>query len=281
MTTSAPFRVMIVDDEPVARQRVRRLVAREPGVEVVAECGAGREAVAAVAKHRPDLLVLDVQMPELDGFGVLAALPPELMPLVIFVTAFDEHALRAFDVHAVDYVLKPIDPDRFRAAVARARREHFQASAADQHLRLRGLLSAWSLEASLVPALEPGPRPVGTTEGALVQRFLVKTNDKMFFVNVGDVDWIEADGNYVKLHVGAASHMIRETIASLERTLPPSGFARIHRSAIVNLDRVAEMRQWSSGDYIVVLTTGARLKLSRTYRENLEAKTRSGAPPRN
>jgi len=272
--SAAPFRVMIVDDEPVARQRVRRLVAREPGVEVVAECGTGREAVEGVQELKPDLLVLDVQMPELDGFGVLAALPPDEVPLVIFVTAYDEHALRAFDVHAVDYVLKPIDADRLRIAVTRARNEHGRAAAAEQHARLRGLLNTWVPDAPTRPtAVERSPAK--TLDGtAPLQRFLVKANGKMFFVNTADVDWIEADGNYVRLHVGAASHMIRETIVAVERSLPATTFARIHRSAIVNLDRIAEMRQWSSGDYIVVLTTGARLKLSRTYRESIEAAIR-------
>jgi two-component system, LytTR family, response regulator len=278
MPTTAPFRIMIVDDEPVARQRVRRLVAREAGVEVVAECGTGREAVAAVAAYKPDLLVLDVQMPELDGFGVIAAIPPDQLPLVIFVTAFDEHALRAFDVHAVDYVLKPIDPDRLRVAVTRARREHGRAAAAEQHERLRGMLNAMALDAADAAHVQPEQERTSAKSaetGAAVQRFLVKTNGKMFFVNTADIDWIEADGNYVRLHVGSASHMIRETIVSIGRALPPSQFARIHRSAIVNLDRVSEMRQWSSGDYIVVLTTGARLKLSRTYRENIESITRA------
>ena len=271
----SPFRVVIVDDEPVARQRVRRLIGREAGVEVVEECATGHAAVAAVARHAPDLLVLDVQMPELDGFGVLAALPPDLLPLVIFVTAFDEHALRAFDVHAVDYVLKPIDPDRLRAAVVRARAEHDRAAAAQQNARLRSLLA--SLASAAPPHVLPGPAPAGT-DGAppvAVERFLVKTSRKMFFVNAADIDWIQADGNYVRLHVGPVSHMIRDTISSLEQSLPASRFARIHRSAIVNLDRVAEMRQWSSGDYIVVLTSGARLKLSRSYRANIEARARS------
>jgi two-component system LytT family response regulator len=274
MKSAAAFRIMIVDDEPVARQRVRRLVAREPGVEVVAECGSGREAVEGVLAFRPDLLVLDVQMPELDGFGVLAALPPDDVPLVIFVTAYDEHALRAFDVHAVDYVLKPIDADRLRVAVGRARNEHGRAAAAEQHARLRGLLSTWAPDA--VAPHAGGERLSARSQDAAgpLQRFLVKANGKMFFVNTADVDWIEADGNYVRLHVGSASHMIRETIAAVERALPATTFARIHRSAIVNLDRIAEMRQWSSGDYIVVLTTGARLKLSRTYRESIEAAIR-------
>ncbi|MEP6733059.1 MAG: LytTR family DNA-binding domain-containing protein [bacterium] len=265
------LRIIIVDDELVARQRIRRIASREEGIEIVAECATGREAVNAVLQHNPDLLVLDVQMPELDGFGVLAELPADRIPLVIFVTAFDEHALRAFDVHAVDYVLKPIDPDRLRAALMRARREHGLAEAAEQHERLRGLLGSAIVS---TPAESAESTPVNTTSVGKVERFLVKTSGKMFFVNMSDVDWVEADGNYVRLHVGAASHMIRETIASVERALPSAQFARIHRSAIVNLDRVAEMRQWSSGDYIVILKTGARLKLSRSYRQNIEARAR-------
>jgi len=266
MEQPSPFRVIIVDDEPVARQRLRRILAREQGVEIVAECANGREAVSAVATHAPDLLVLDVQMPELDGFGVLAALAPNQMPLVIFVTAFDHHAVRAFDVHAVDYVLKPIEPERLREAVARARREHSRAEVAQQHARLRDLLGSFA--AVDQPAKQPTES--ARADAPPVERFLVKANGRMFFVNTPDVDWIEADGNYVRLHVGSASHMIRETIAAVERSLPPSRFARIHRSAIVNLDRVVEMRQWSSGDYIVILANGVRLKLSRTYRQNIE-----------
>jgi two-component system LytT family response regulator len=272
VTKAPPFRVIVVDDEPVARQRVRRLIAREPGIEIIAECGTGSEAVRAVERLTPDLLVLDVQMPELDGFAVLAAIPPDRLPLVIFVTAFDEHALRAFDVHAVDYVLKPIDPDRMRTAVSRARHEHACTTAAEQQARLRGLLGSWALAAP-DRIVEDAPK-IERAPADPVQRFLVKTNGRMFFVNVADIDWIEADGNYVRLHVGAASHMIRDTIVGVERSLPASRFARIHRSAIVNLDRVAEMRQWSSGDYIVILTTGARLKLSRSYRENIETRAR-------
>jgi two-component system LytT family response regulator len=250
MTTSAPaFRVIIVDDEPVARQRLRRLLGAEPGLEIVAECEDGASAVAAITQHEADLVLLDVQMPGLDGFGVLAALPSDRLPLVVFVTAYDEHALRAFDVHALDYVLKPIDPARLHLAVVRARDLHARLSAAERRERTFASLAA-------APA---------------ANRFLVKTNGRMFFVNTADVDWIEADGNYVHLHVGAASHMIRDTIAAVERSLPVGQFARIHRSAIVNVDRVREMRQWSSGDYIVVLTTGTKLKLSRTYRDRIEA----------
>jgi two-component system LytT family response regulator len=270
MDEGSPFRVVIVDDEPVARQRLRRLLTREPGVDVVAECANGREAVSAVATHAPDLLVLDVQMPELDGFGVLAALPADRLPLVIFVTAFDHHAVRAFDVHAVDYVLKPIDPDRLREAVARARREHSRAEVAEQHARLRGLLGSF---APLEPPVRQPAEP-NRSESGSVERFLVKANGRMFFVSTPDIDWVEAFGNYVRLHVGSAAHMIRETIAAVERSLPPTHFARIHRSAIVNLDRVVEMRQWSSGDYIVILKSGTRLKLSRTYRQNIESVAR-------
>lgn len=249
MTHASGLRVVIVDDEPVARQRMRRLLGAESGLEIVAECEDGSSAVAAIIEHLPDLVLLDVQMPGLDGFGVVAALAAEQLPLVVFVTAFDAHALRAFDVHALDYVLKPIDPARLHLAVSRAREMHGRLSAAERHERTLATLAA-------APA---------------TNRFLVKTSGRMFFVNTADVDWIEADGNYVHLHVGGASHMIRDTIAAVERALPAGQFARIHRSAIVNVDRVREMRQWSSGDYIVVLTTGARLRLSRTYRDRIDA----------
>ena len=259
MSASATLRVIVVDDEPLARERIRRLASGERDVQIVAECANGREAVEAIVAHAPDVVLLDVQMPELDGFGVIAALPSDVTPLVIFVTAFDEHALRAFDVHAVDYVLKPIDPDRLHEALARAREAHEGREAVEQHKRTRAMV-----------------RAAGERDGAPapIDRFLVKTDGRMFFVNAADVDWVEAEGNYVRLHAGGATHLIRETIAAVEKSLPASRFARIHRSAIVNLDRVVEMRQWNSGDYIVILQTGARLKLSRTYRQNLEARAR-------
>ena len=296
-------RVLIVDDESLSRQRIRRLVQSEPDAEVIGECENGVEAVAAIREHRPDVVCLDVQMPELDGFGVLNQLGDGPAPKVLFVTAYDEHALRAFDVHAVDYVLKPVDADRFRTAFERARRAHQESVAVN---RLGQLLDTVrrvsdgspSSSGEYTPPIGLGGSSErvavnggtngnanggsnGGTHGAIngsnggtasqyASRILVKHDGRMFFVKVGDIDWIEADRNYVRLHVGNAAHTIRERISHIEETLDPRIFARIHRSTIVNLNRVREMQQWFSGDYVVILENGARLRLSRHYRDRVE-----------
>jgi len=272
-------RVLIVDDESLSRQRIRRLVLSEPDAEVIGECSNGREAVEAIRAHAPDVVCLDVQMPELDGFEVLQQLGPDVRPKVLFVTAYDEHALRAFEVHAVDYVLKPVDADRFRTAFDRARRALQQSSAAD---RLGQLLdTVRRVSHGEQPAARGAPSLVGAPPasgnegpGALpshyASRVLVKHDGRMFFVKVGDIDWVEADRNYVKLHVGNSAHTIRERISRIEETLDPRMFARIHRSTIVNLNRVREMQQWFSGDYVVILDNGAKLRLSRHYRDRVE-----------
>jgi two-component system LytT family response regulator len=272
------LRTLIVDDERFARQRLRRLLEREDDVEVVGECESGREAVEAIERERPDLVLLDVQMPALDGFGVLRSLDPERMPLVVFVTAFDEHALRAFDVHALDYLLKPVDPDRFRVALGRAKSQHGQASVADRHARLLALLGA---TAAVADGAEDAPAPApempdawGSARAPL-ERLLLKHEGRMYFVKAEDIDWIEAYGNYARLHVGPRTHLLRETMSHLESRLDPARFARIHRSTIVNLDRVKEMEAWFSGEYIVRLADGTQLKLSRWYRDRLERRMRT------
>jgi two-component system LytT family response regulator len=284
--------VLIVDDESLARQRVRRLVQSEADVEVVGEAGSGHEAVALIRELRPDLVCLDVQMPGLDGFGVLRELDGGHVPMVLFVTAYDEHAQRAFDVHAVDYVLKPVDEDRFKAAFEKARKQRANAVAAE---RLGELLetvrrladgSAAMAEARADVAggamgggfasvdasgnASPGAHGAGSTNGRFASRILVKQDGRMFFVKTTEIDWIEADRNYVRLHVGKTAHTIRERISHLEDTLDPRVFARIHRSTIVNLNRVREMQQWFSGDYVVILEDGTRLRLSRHYRDRVE-----------
>ena len=262
-------RVLVVDDEPLARQRIRRLLQAEPDVEVVGEATTGREAVQCIAELHPDIVCLDVQMPELDGFGVLRELGDGPIPLVLFVTAYDEHALRAFDVHAVDYVLKPVDADRFRTAFQRARTQIQQSSAANR----LGELLATVRRVSGGSAPTNGNGTTHATPGAppsFSSRILVKHDGRMFFVKVGDIDWIEADRNYVRLHVGKVSHTVRERISHLEESLDPRLFARIHRSTIVNLNRVREMQQWFSGDYVVILDNGERLRLSRHYRDRVE-----------
>lgn len=284
------LRVLIVDDETLARQRLRRLVLAEPDAEVIGECVDGLEALDAIRNHRPDVVLLDVQMPELDGFGVLQALQGEVAPRVVFVTAHDDYAVRAFDVHAVDYVLKPVDADRFRVAFDRARQSYAHAAAADrlgQLLETVRRVSASGESAASEPlavsgltasSLTPpgGQAALGAPIPAYASRLLVKDDGRMFFVKVADIDWIEADRNYVRLHVGGTTHTIRDRISRLEDTLDPRVFARIHRSTIVNLNRIQEMQQWFSGDYVVILQNGARLRLSRHYREQVERQIGTG-----
>jgi len=283
-------RVLIVDDERLARQRVRRLVQSEADVEVVGEAESGHEAVALIRELRPDLVCLDVQMPGLDGFGVLRELEGGHVPMVLFVTAYDEHAQRAFDVHAVDYVLKPVDEDRFRAAFGKARMQRANAVAAARLGELletvrrladgraaiadvRGDVAGGALGSRLATANATVNATANAVPGGnahFASRILVKLDGRMFFVKTSEIDWIEADRNYVRLHVGKTTHTIRERIGHLEETLDPRVFARIHRSTIVNLNRVREMQQWFSGDYVVILEDGTRLRLSRHYRDRVE-----------
>lgn len=275
------IRVLIADDEVLARQRLRRLLQTEHDVDVVGEAASGPEAVQLIRALQPDVVCLDVQMPGLDGFGVLRELAGETVPLVLFVTAYDEHAQRAFDVHAVDYVLKPVDADRFRTAFGKVRT---QRANADVALRLSELLDTvrrlTDRRDSTADAPADTPRegrmvpPVSGAAAAAgdhyASRILVKDNGRMFFVKTSEIDWIEADRNYVRLHVGDQAHAIRDRISHLEESLDPRLFARIHRSTIVNLNRVREMQQWLSGDYMVMLDNGTQLRLSRHYRDRVE-----------
>jgi two-component system LytT family response regulator len=256
------IKTVVVDDEPLARRRILRLLKAEPDVEVVAECSDGREAIEAIRQHQPDLIFLDVQMPEIDGFGVLQALEPTQVPLVIFTTAYDQYAVRAFEVHALDYLVKPFDPERFRSAFQRARDQLERVQASDQNQRLISLLEQLAAQARAGDGATGGDR--------YLDRLMIRSGGKIFFVKTAEIDWVEAAANYVRLHVGRESHVIRETISNLAERLDPTHFARIHRSTIVNLDRVKEMQPWFSGEYIVILRDGTRLKLSRGYRERLE-----------
>jgi len=247
------IRTLIVDDEPLARERLRSLLADESDIDLVGECGDGQEAVLAIEQHQPDLVFLDIQMPELDGFGVLSAVETPRLPEVIFVTAFNQHALRAFEVHALDYLLKPFDRERFQTALGRARTRLAQARSGELNQKLTALLAE----------MRPEPR---TTD-----RLAVKTTGKVLFVKITDIDWIEAADNYVNLHVGTESHLLRETMSALEARLDPKQFLRISRSTIVNLERVKELQPMFHGDYTVILRNGTRLGLSRTYRDRLQA----------
>ena len=273
-----PMRVLIVDDEPIARRRISRLLKLEDDVEVVNEVGSGTDAVAAIREQRPDLVFLDVQMPDLDGFGVVSALgEPETMPAIVFVTAYNEYAVKAFDVNAVDYVLKPFDGERFRSAFQRARSTLEQKNSAEAGRRIKALLEE-VLGEQRAQALAAGGTVNGATLAPTVprarylDRLMVKHDGRVSFVKVADVDWFEASGNYVRVHVGRVSHLIRETMHGVEAQLDPNLFARIHRAVIVNMDRIRELQPWFAGDYIVILRDGRQLKLSRTYREALQSR---------
>jgi two-component system, LytTR family, response regulator len=242
-------RTLIVDDEAPARRRVRRLLGAEAGLAIVGECGDGETALALIARDRPDLVFLDVQMPEKDGFEVVKALQPADLPAILFVTAHDRYALRAFDVHAVDYLLKPFSAERFRTALARAR-ERIARRVEDPGLR--------TLAATL------------RTQPAYLTRVPVRTGGRTVFVDLAAVDWMDAADNYVRLHVKQREYLVRETLASLEAQIDPDRFVRVHRSAIVQIDRVAEIRPQSHGDAELVLDEGTRVAVSRTWRERLQ-----------
>jgi two-component system LytT family response regulator len=248
----AKIRTLIVDDEPLARERLRRLLDDQPDVEVIGECQDGNEALETIRRQRPDLVFLDVQMPELDGFGLLQALGSESLPALIFVTAHDRFALRAFEVHALDYLLKPFDTERFEAALARARQWLARGRTGDLDQRLAALLAD----------LRDAPKPL--------DRLAVKSGGRVVLVRIEEVDWIEAADNYVNLHVGTVSHLLRETMNSLEQRLPASQFLRISRSTMVQLDRIRELQPLFHGEYAVILRDGTRLTLSRSYRDKLD-----------
>ncbi len=247
------IRVLIVDDEPIARERLRALLEREPDLEVLGECRDGNEAVAAIRRERPDLVFLDVQIPELDGFGVIRALSDDKLPVVVFVTAYDQYALQAFEVHAVDYLLKPFDEERFQRALLRAR----QAIQAEQGGGVNERLLA------LLKDLQPEPQ--------YLERVVVKNSGRLFFLRTDELDWIESSGNYVCLHAGKESHLLRETMSALESRLDPARFIRIHRTAIVRIDAIKELHPLFHGEYEVALRDGTRLTLSRSYRDRLQS----------
>ena len=245
-------RTVIVDDEPLGRERIRTLLADDPEIEVVGEASDGRGAVAAIAKFRPDLLFLDVQMPEMSGFEVLEAVAGAEMPAVIFVTAYDQYAVKAFQVHALDYLLKSFDRDRFAQAVQRAKAEIARGR---EH----------KLDDRLVALLEDLQEQQGKP-----QRLILRSGGRIVFLRVEEIDWIEAADNYVCLHVGHESHLLRGTMASVEQRLDARKFLRIHRSTIVNLDRVKQLAPLFHGDYAVHLRDGTELILSRNYRGKLQ-----------
>jgi two-component system LytT family response regulator len=279
ITTDRPLRVAIVDDEPLARDGLRLALRRVPDVTVVAECEDGVSAVDAIQAVQPDLVFLDVQMPGLDGFEVIDRVGVERMPAVVFVTAFDVHAIRAFEVHAVDYVLKPFEDKRLRAALqhARSRQE------GELGKQLAQVVRAWNAGVPNTPTAAADSDLDGETAGtadrvltlhhapegaprdatSFIARFTVREDGRIRFVQATDVDYIEADGNYIIMHVGDARHRVRASLRDVSRQLDPKVFMRVHRSTIVNIHRIREVQPWFGGDYIAILRNGVKLKVSR------------------
>jgi two-component system LytT family response regulator len=252
MTDGKPIRVLLVDDEPLAREMIREMLKDDAEASVVGECVNGREAIEAIQEHDPDLIFLDVQMPEIGGFEVLEALKSVHVPHVIFVTAYDQYAVRAFEVHALDYLLKPFDRERFDSAWRRAKAHILSTRNGEMDQRILAILEE----------LKAGSK--------YLERLVIKSGGRVFFLDTDDIDWIEAEGNYVSVHTGKKSHLLRETISSLEAQLDPKKFLRIHRSSIVKIDRIKELQPWFHGEYRVILLDGTQLTLSRNYRENLQ-----------
>jgi two-component system LytT family response regulator len=247
------IRAAIVDDEPLARRRIRNLLMDAPDVEVIAECANGKDAIESLEESLPDLLFLDIQMPEVDGFDVLQAIGVGRVPAVIFVTAYDQFALRAFEAHALDYLLKPFDDERFGAALERARERVRQQQGGDLDRRLQALLEN-----------------VRGDHGYL-RRLVVPSGHRNIFVRTEHIDWIEAERNYVRVHAGGRAYLLRENLTRIASVLDPSTFCRIHRSTIVNVDRIQTVESLFHGEYLVVLQDGTKLTAGRSYRRNLNA----------
>jgi two-component system LytT family response regulator len=259
VTPDPRIRALIVDDEPLAIDGLRAALEREPDIRVIGSRDTGRAAVTAIRDLAPDLVFLDVQMPGVDGFGVIEEIGADAMPEVVFVTAYDEHALRAFEVHAVDYLLKPFDNERLAACVRHAVNQvRTRRQAGERERELSAVLSARAQTA--------GPADAQVMP---IRRLLVRQRDRLLFIDAERVDWCEAAGNYVRLYVGDETHLIRMSLSELATRLDARDFVRIHRSAIVNVHRIRELQPWAGGDYLATLTNGRKLKVSRTYRDDL------------
>ena len=249
---SEKITALIVDDEPLARKFIRRMLEGDHSVEVVGECGNGREAVAAILEMKPDLVFLDVQMPEMDGFAVVETLGLENLPNIVFVTAYEQYAVRAFEIHALDYLLKPFDQPRFERAV-----KHAREKIADQH----ETRSERTQIAALLENVKQKPRFLG--------RLAVKAGGRILFLKAEEIDWIQADDKYVHIHTGNKSYLVRQALSAMETQLDPQRFVRVHRSAIVNIERIKELQPMFTGEYTITMENGTRLALSRSYKNKL------------
>jgi two-component system LytT family response regulator len=246
------LRTLIIDDEPLAREAIRTRLTGDGDIKIVGEASNGKQAIREIQHRKPDLVFLDVQMPDLDGFRVLSSLGPTHLPIVVFVTAYEQHALRAFEVHALDYILKPFDDERFQDALSRAK-SYWRRDRGNQfESRLRELLTH---------------KLAGM---GYLDRMIVRETGRISFVKIEDIKWFRAEGNYVKLFVGKHTHMLHTSMNALEARLDPRRFFRIHRSLIINVEHLQELRPWHTGEYIVVMRDGTELTMSRGYRDRLD-----------
>lgn len=252
-TEPTKIRTVIVDDEELGRDRIQSLLGLQPDVDIVAVCPDGASAVETIERAQPDLVFLDVQMPGMDGFEVIENLDPSRLPEVVFVTAHDGHAIRAFEIHALDFLLKPFDQTRFEKALERARAQIVAKKGPVIDSRLTQLLEELR------------------EERKYPERLIVKSSGRVFFVRTEEIDWVEASGNYVKVHTKSEAHLLRESMKNMEAKLDPKIFVRIHRSAIVNIDRIKELEPWFHGEYIVIMRDGTRLTASRVFSDRLSA----------
>jgi two-component system LytT family response regulator len=264
-TAAKKIKTLIVDDEPLARRTIRDLLQTDPEIDVIGECGSGPEAVNFLRQQMPDLLFLDIQMPGMNGFEALSKIEHEQIPAIIFVTAFDQYALKAFDVHAIDYLLKPFSDERFREALRQAKS---QVEMREINRLSRSLLALLGEQV--------GGEAGAAKRKSFLTRFMIKGTGRVTFIDAADVDWIAADDYYIKLHVGSKAHLLRMSMNELEEKLDPKKFLRIHRSTIVNFDRIKELQQSPNGEYVVLLKSGTELKLSRNRRDRLEELLTSG-----
>lgn len=265
------IRAIIVDDEGLARDTLSLLLEQHSDIEVIASCNNGKAAVDAISNQRPDLVFLDVQMPEMNGFEVIEAIGSEQMPVVIFVTAYDQYALRAFEAQALDYLLKPFDDERFDQALERARSLVQQKKVGLLGAQLAELVAGVQASAGRPPV----DHPVEEEREGFLQRIMIKGRHSMYFLKVEEIDYIEAAGDYVSIHIKGQSHLLRETMSGLMQKLDPARFVRVHRSSIVRVESIKELKPYFHGDYIIVLNNDKELKLSRRYWEQVEKVLRS------
>lgn len=264
------IRALVVDDESLAREALIVMLNDDPEMEVIGECRNGKEAVTAIRQQSPDIVFLDIQMPEMDGFQVVEEVGAKRMPVTVFVTAYDKYALRAFEAHALDYLLKPFDHDRFNSALQRAKTFVRQQKLGEISESLFAVLQDLKLKTGESPSAADKRKPERAAEKEPLDRVVIKSSGGIYFLKIEEIDWVEGAGDYLSLHSGSQTHLIRETMGNFQAKLNPQKFLRIHRSTIVNIERIKDLRPLLKGEYVVTLTSGERLKSSRGYRHELQ-----------